>query len=78
MLSPTIPPKNRLEWRKLLSGDIQHKFKNFVLQLRVYQLHKDIMANKIDEDKALDELYLLCSKYALVVQEDMRAIFKSW
>lgn len=78
MESPTIPPKNRLEWKKLLSGDIQHKFKNFVLQLRVYQMQKDISMGRLEEYKALDELYLLCQKYALVVQEDMRSIFKSW
>ncbi len=78
MAQPSIPPKNRIEWKKLISGDIQHKFKNFVLQLRVYQMQKDISMGRMEEDKALDELYLLCQKYSLVVQEDMQAIFKSW
>jgi len=78
MTSPSIPPKTRLEWRKLVLGEIQHKFKNFVLQLRVYQMQKDISMGRLEEEKAIDELYLLCCKYALVVQEDMQAVFKTW
>ncbi|MCQ2252596.1 MAG: hypothetical protein MJZ61_04010 [Bacteroidales bacterium] len=78
MAAITIPPKNRIEWKKLISGDIDHKFKNFVLQLRIYQMRKDIAWGRLEEDKALDELYQLCYKYALIVQDDMKEIFKSW
>lgn len=74
----TIPPKNRVEWRKLLTGQISYEYKNYVLQTKTYQMRKDIEAGKISIQQAVDNLYLLCSKYALAVQFDFKQIFKSW
>ncbi|MBQ9469396.1 MAG: hypothetical protein IJU72_00415 [Bacteroidales bacterium] len=78
MSEPTIPPKNRPEWAKLVSGEIDHEFQNYVLQLRIYQLRKDIAAGKLTIQKAVDDLFLLCSKYMLAVQPDCKKIFKTW
>ena len=74
----TIPPKERTEWRKILNGEIQHQFSNYVLQLQFHQAQKDIKRKKIDIEQAISNIYELCSKYTLAVQIDLRQIFKSW
>ncbi|MBR7067839.1 MAG: hypothetical protein IKI28_05925 [Bacteroidales bacterium] len=78
MTAASIPPKDRTEWRMLVDGTLDHKFQNYVLQLRIYQMRKDIKAGALTPEKALDELYQLCFKYALAVQPDLIAIFKNW
>lgn len=74
----TIPPINRNEWNDLLTGTINHKFQNFVLQMKITQLNKDIVAQKSNIETAKIELYNLCLKYTLAVQSDCVSIFKSW
>lgn len=74
----SIPPKSRDEWAKLVRGELDHKFKNYVLQMRIYQLRKDIKAGKCTEQNAVDDLYAMCCKYMLAVQPDCEAIFKQW
>ncbi len=78
MANVTIPPKSRMEWAKLITGEIEHEFKNYVLQLRIYQMRKDIARGKITVERAVDDLYELSAKYSLAVQADFKAIFKSW
>lgn len=78
MSSLTIPPKDRAEWTKLVDGSLDHKFQNYVLQLRIYQMRKEIKSGAMTTEKAVDDLYQLCFKYALAVQPDMTAIFKTW
>ncbi len=78
MKSYSVPPKNRPEWRKLVRGEIVHKFRNYILQINIYQSQKDIADNKITEGQAIDSLYELCSKYVLAVQLDLKEIFKTW
>lgn len=78
MASTTIPPRTRPEWAKIISGDISHEFKNYVLQLSIYQMRKDITKGKITITRAVDDLYNLCSKYSLAVQLDLKEIFKTW
>ena len=74
----TIPPKNRAEWKQIITGEIEHKYKNYVLQTKIHQLRKDISSQKISIDNAVDNLYELCSKYALAVRNDLSQIFKTW
>lgn len=74
----TIPPKSRPEWKKLVNGGIDYKFRNFVLQLKFYQLQKDVKAGKITDSAAVYDLYMLCCKYSLAVHGDMVNIFKEW
>jgi len=74
----TIPEKNRSEWKKMITGEIEHKYKNYVLQIKIHQIRKDINRGKKTIEDAIDELYELCSKYALAVQSDFRQIFKEW
>lgn len=78
MANVTIPPKSRPEWRKLITGEISHEFKNYVLQLRIYQMRKDIQRGKVSIESSIDELYELSSKYSLAVQADFKEIFKTW
>ncbi len=76
--SSAIPSKSRPEWAKLITGEIKHEFKNYVLQLRIYQIRKDIEHGRTTVDKSLDSLYDLCMKYSLAVRADFKEIFKSW
>ncbi|MBO7141696.1 MAG: hypothetical protein J6V76_01100 [Bacteroidales bacterium] len=76
--SSAIPSKSRPEWAKLITGEIQHEFKNYVLQLRIYQIRKDIEHGRTTVEKSLDSLYELCMKYSLAVRADFKEIFKSW
>lgn len=78
MTTAKIPPKERPEWVQMILGEIPHSYKNYVLQVRTYQLHKEIVSGKITQSEAIDDLYALCSKYALAVQHDFRMIFKTW
>ena len=74
----TIPSKGRVEWKKIITGEIEHKYRNYVLQTKIHQLRKEISYNKITINKAIDDLYELCSKYARAVQVDFKQIFKTW
>lgn len=78
MATVNLPPKTRVEWSKLISGEIDHRFKNYVLQIRIYQMRKDISMGRMTLSSAVDQLYELCSKYSLAVQVDCKEIFKSW
>ncbi len=49
-----------------------------MLQTRTYQMQKDVASGKMTKKQAIDELYSLCTKYALAVQNDFKQIFKSW
>lgn len=77
-MSITIPDKSRAEWRKIITGEIEHTYTNYVLQTKTHQMRKDVKANKMTVDKAIDDLYNLCLKYALAVQTDFKKIFKTW
>ena len=78
MANVTIPPKSRAEWSRLISGEIDHKFKNYVLQIRIYQMRKDISMGRLTLEAAVTQLYELCCKYTLAVQADCKDIFKTW
>lgn len=77
-MTTIIPPKNRPEWRKIIIGEIEYKYKNYVLQTKIHQMRKDIKAEILTIEQAVDDLYDLCSKYALAVQTDFKEIFKTW
>ncbi|AFM03585.1 hypothetical protein Fleli_1147 [Bernardetia litoralis DSM 6794] len=74
----TIPSKERVEWEMLVTSQIEHKFSNFVLQLKSSEYRRKIAAKTLSIEEAIDELYELCSKYAIAVQEDFKQIFKTW
>jgi len=78
MATVNLPPKNRVEWSKLISGEIDHKFKNYVLQIKIYQMRKDIQMGRLTLSVAVDQLYELCTKYSLAVQADCKEIFRTW
>lgn len=74
----TIPPRIREEWKQIVLGEIEHKFHNFVLQLKVSEYKSKISSGEFTVDKAIKEMYGLCEKYALAVQIDLKEIFKEW
>ena len=76
--SSPIPPRSLAEWSKLITGEIQHEFKNYVLQLRIYQIRKDIEHGRTTVERSVDSLYELCMKYQLAVAQDCKEIFKVW
>ncbi len=78
MATVTLPPKSRIEWTQLINGEIDHKFKNYVLQIRIYQMRKDIAMGRLTLQTAVDQLYEICCKYSLAVQTDCKEIFKTW
>ncbi len=77
-MATAIPEKNRTEWKKIITGEIEHNYKNYVLQTKIHQIRKDISNGRISMDNAIDDLYELCFKYALAVQIDFKQIFKTW
>jgi len=70
-----IPDKNQPEWRDLLTGKKNYKFRNFVLQMKVNQLTKDVEEQKYSTQEAIDQLYELCCKYQLAVKNDIEMVF---
>ncbi len=74
----SIPPKDREEWGKMVRGDINFYFKNFVLQMKVHQAEESLKVGGHTEQELIDDLYQLCEKYSLAVQPDMKQIFKEW
>jgi hypothetical protein len=78
MKDVTIPPKDRQEWKQIVIGEIDHKYRNYVLQMKAHQANKDVASNKLSVDEAVSELYDICDKYAMAVQIDFKDIFKTW
>jgi hypothetical protein len=70
-----IPSKEKKEWRQLIRGELDVQLSNFVLQMNVTQARKDVKANLLDLEEAIDDIHSLCEKYSLAVQQDMRKIF---
>jgi hypothetical protein len=62
----------------IITGQIKQQYKNYVLQIKTYQMQKDVKDGKITKEQAIEDLYALCKKYALAVQNDCKQIFKTW
>lgn len=77
-MAVTIPDKERPEWRKMIDGEIEIKYRNFILQMQLTQMNKAIKLEQITYAQAIDKLYILCDKYALAVQSDLKQVFKTW
>jgi len=74
----TIPPRDREEWKMIVTGEIDHYFKNFVLQMKSTEYKRKIENGDLTLEEAMDDLYQLCEKYAIAVQNDFKIIFKEW
>ncbi len=74
-----IPPKDRKEWRDLLTGQINVPLKNFFFQMKITQAKKLIEKDKLTVEDAVDELYNLCVKFskAKYMDVDIQNIFGS-
>ncbi|OQX98251.1 MAG: hypothetical protein B6I24_05770 [Bacteroidetes bacterium 4572_128] len=73
-----IPDKNRPEWKKMISGEIAHNYKNYVLQMQTTQMRRYIKNKKLTYDEAVNKLYILSYKYSRAVKSDLEQIFKIW
>lgn len=70
-----IPEKTRKEWNELLTGKINVKLENFVLQMQIDQTKLAIQNSNMKLDEGITKIYNLCIKYALAVRNDMNTIF---
>ena len=71
-----IPPKNHIGWKKLIQGENKILFENFVLQVRVAELIKEVKVGKTKEEDAIEEIHDLFMKSVTTVGEDLKKIFK--
>jgi hypothetical protein len=78
MTKTSIPSIDREEWKKMITGEVVHNYRNFVLQLQLSQARKDVSTGKISLDEAVSKIHELCSKYAPSVKNDFMQIFKTW
>lgn len=72
----TLPPIEREEWKKILSGKI--RFTSFAPRLMVDRLKKRIEKGEISVENGIDEMMLFFKKYNKAYQKDLKLIFKSW
>jgi len=70
-----IPEKSRKEWQELLTGKINVKLENFVLQMQVDQTKRAITNSTLTLEEGVNKIYNLCVKYSLAVKPDMNTIF---
>ncbi len=75
---PTIPPIDRAEWVQIVTGKLDYKFSNFVLQMKSHFYAQSIQEGEMDVSAAVEELYFLCEKYSLAINNDLKKIFKEW
>jgi len=73
-----IPPKTRNEWRLMVTGEIEHTYKNYVLQMKIANARKNVMENTESIENAIDSIFVLCQKYSYAVYSDFVEIFKEW
>lgn len=73
-----IPDIDRKEWRELIMGNINYEFKNYVLQVQLHQLRKDIRNGRLKVEDAIQDLHDLCLKFPIAVQTDFKHIFQTW
>ncbi len=72
-----IPEKTRPEWAKIITGEIEHKYDNYVFQTKIHQLRKGVKAEKVTISDAINDLYELCVKYAASIRTDLSQIFEN-
>ena len=72
-----IPDRSCIEWEEIVLGKLKHNFSNFVLQMKVDQAINDVRNDRKSTVAAIDELYILCSKYEKAVRKDLDRIFNS-
>jgi len=73
-----LPNVQRVEWKQLITGELEHEFRNYVLQVQLHQTKKDVRNGTVSVEQAVQNLYNLCSRFPLAVQTDFKQIFKAW
>ncbi len=69
-----IPPKDNPIWEKIVKKKIDYKFSNYILQLHVFHIQSSYAIKQMDIDKAIDELYRICTKYEVLVKNDFQKL----
>ena len=72
-----IPDKNRIEWRKLVKGEINNIFSSLVPQMAHGRIILKYQYGQIEIDDGVDELYELCIKHNSLIEDDIDRIFKN-
>lgn len=74
----SIPDKKRPEWKEIIMDkEGKYKFSNYVIQVQLTILQRGVKENKVSINQAVEILHKLISKYASVVQDDLKKIFKN-
>lgn len=73
-----IPPKNRPEWRDIVTGKTDHYFSNYVLRMKSHKFATKIRDGEMTIEEAVDDVYELARKYSRSVERDFVEIFKTW
>ncbi len=71
-----LPDKSRTEWRLLVTGELDVKIKNYVLQMQIDQIRRSIKYSRMTVEQGVDKLYNICNKYHAILQNDIKLIFK--
>ena len=71
-----IPDKNRIEWEKLVKGEIKNAFSSLVLQIAHGRIILMYQYGQIKINEGVNELYELCLKHQDVIKGDIAKIFK--
>lgn len=72
-----IPDTSNPIWKKIVTGEINHHFSNYVLQIQVYKIQHDVKQNIISIDNAIKTIHQLCVKYSRAVSKDINKILNS-
>ncbi len=68
--------KDNKIWSDIIKGNIDHKFDNYVIQIKVHQLQKKFNSKFISLDRAIDDLYSLYNKYSKMFEKDIEGLIK--
>lgn len=72
-----IPEKEHPKWGQLITGEITHKFSNYILQIQVFKLQRDFKLNMTTKEDAINNLYNICQKYYAIAKKDISEIFNT-
>ena len=72
----TIPPIEREEWKKIISGEM--RFAAFAPRLMVDRLKRRIEKEELSLEGGVKEMFLFFQKYNKAYNKDLKLIFKSW
>ena len=72
-----IPPRNDGKWSKLVTGEINHKFKVMSAGLLLARIQRETKSSSdsLTLQRCIGEVYAFFEKYENLLREDITAIF---